>query len=159
MEYYKNLNGHFIKNRKGIIWGVLLKVVALSFCIGTLFYGYSNFYMIYSVVLFANGAIGIARSRGVMLLTKAYVKFDDESLEIKNTNRKRMLWKNIETIDFNDNKMRTLPVDKNFQFTSFSNLEDEVVEEIVCEISKMAKLKNIKVEGLLVNLPDDVKMT
>lgn len=148
MAYSKKLNGHFVKSKRSLIYGIILILIGIGFLISSFNSdGFNTFNSSYSLILILIGIVGVAGSRGVQLFAKAYIKLDNDSLVIKiASSEKKILWKNIDSISFADKKIRVTPNDKNFMFTSLKPLEDEVIEEIIEEISKIAKLKNIKIK-------------
>jgi len=148
MNYYKNLNGHFIKPKNSLLWGVLAFAITIVYItIATYYRGFEWAYLFYCTALIFTGLVNIAKSKGFQIITKSYLKIDDESLSIKvHSQRKTALWKDIETIDFTENKLRIRPSDKNFQHVAFKTLEPYIVTEITNEISKVTKLKNIPIK-------------
>lgn len=148
MEYIKNINGHFIKPKNSLLWGVLAFAITIGYVtISSLYKAFEWTSFLACVPLIFTGLTTIARSKGIQLFNKSYLKLNDESLAIKVlSQRKRILWKDIEMIDFTENKLRIRPSDKNFQHVSFKNLEPDIVNEITKEISKVAELKNINIK-------------
>lgn len=147
ISYNRNLNGHFIKSKKNLLFGILLILIALWFFVDAFSEEKFNaFYGLYALVLACNGALALARFRGVLLWTTSYVKLDDEALVIKTFSKeKKVLWANVESVDFRDDKLSICPPDKKFQYVSLQNLEADMIAEIVDQVSKVAALKNIKV--------------
>jgi len=148
MEYKKNFNGHFLRPKKSLLWGILFSLIAVFFSVSAFIEGeFKWFYLLYSVILLFNGVVAFAKYKGHLLWNKSYIEINDESIEIKViSQKKKALWKNIESIELADNKLRLHPNDKNFQYVSFDSLETETVNEITSKISEFAELKGIGIK-------------
>lgn len=147
MNYYKNLNGHFTRQKRNLYIGLLIIACAIGYLIiGLVNHDFQWFDMFYALVLLINGLFVLARSKGKILFNKAYIQLDDSTLTIKTmSTKKTILWKDIENLDFLNNTLTVHPWNNNFQMVNLEHLETDTRKEIIDHITTTACEKNIRI--------------